>query len=80
MQTGFAKHISYVFIHLLGVIEQTFRMTSNKIPPKETTFQCQYFELPSDQDYHLIATKPYIDNANIMHHIVVWGCADEVGM
>ena len=65
---------------LLGVIEKTFRMKPNKIPPKETTFQCQYFELPSDQDYHLIASKPYIDNANIMHHIVVYGCGDEVGM
>ena len=55
-------------------------MTRNRVPTKETTYQCQYFELPKDRDCHLIASEPYIDNANVMHHIVVKGCEDKVGM
>ena len=47
-------------------------MTRNRVPAKEMTYQCQYMELPKDRDYHLIASEPYIDNANVMHHIVVW--------
>ena len=53
-------------------------MTRNRVPAKETTYQCQYFELPKDRDYHLIASEPYIDNANVMHHIIVRGCKDDV--
>ena len=61
------------------MIKETYRMTRNKVP-KETTHQCQYLELPKDRDYHFIASEPYIDNANVMHHIVVRGCPNEVGM
>ena len=53
-------------------------MTHNRVPAKETTYQCQYFELPNDRDYHLIASEPYIDNANVMHHIAVMGCPQDV--
>ncbi len=65
--------------YISGVLKQTFRMTNNKVPAKETTYQCQYMELPSDRDYHLIATEPYIDNVNVMHHIIVYGCPDRAG-
>ena len=54
-------------------------MTRNKVPAEETTYQCQYMELPNDRDYHLIASEPYIDNANIMHHIIVRGCPESIG-
>ena len=37
------------------------------------------FELPQDGDYHMIATKPFIDNEYVMHHILLYGC-DETGM
>ncbi len=54
-------------------------MTNNSVPAVETRYQCQMLRFPSDKDYHLIAAEPFIDNANIMHHIVVRGCPNDVG-
>ena len=36
------------------------------------------FELPQDDDYHMVATQPFIDNEQVMHHILLFGC-DESG-
>ena len=44
------------------------------MPNKETTYICITFELPTDNEYHLIAMEPVIDNSNIMHHSLVYGC------
>ncbi|XP_005101066.2 MOXD1 homolog 1-like [Aplysia californica] len=38
------------------------------------------FDLPSDQDYHIIAYEPLIDNANVLHHILLYGCTDPNGV
>jgi hypothetical protein len=36
---------------------------------------CAIFDFEaSDEDVHLIATKPLIDNRNVMHHIGMLGC------
>ena len=48
------------------------------VPPQETTYMCQLVEIPGDQQYHIIGTKPAIDNNIVAHHIVVYGC-DELG-
>ena len=52
----------------------TLRFPRTKVPAKETTYVCFNFELPDDQEYHLIATKPFIDNENVMHHMVLTTC------
>ena len=39
---------------------------------------CQLIEIPSDEQYHIIGTKPAIDNDIVAHHIIVYGC-DELG-
>ncbi|KAL3877125.1 hypothetical protein ACJMK2_034878 [Sinanodonta woodiana] len=54
----------------------TVRFPVTEIPPKETTYKCMIFDLPQDGDYHLVATKPIIDNVNAMHHIIVYGCKE----
>ena len=72
------RSYDYHLIFAADVIAQTFRMTHNKVPAQETTYQCQYMELSNDRDYHLIASEPYIDNANVMHHIIFRGCPDSV--
>jgi hypothetical protein len=36
---------------------------------------CGIFDFEaSDEDIHMIATKPLIDNRNVMHHIGLLGC------
>ncbi|XP_067676503.1 MOXD1 homolog 1-like [Haliotis asinina] len=47
------------------------------VPAAETTYMCQIFSIPNDTDYHIIATQPLIDNVNIMHHAVVFGCTKD---
>ena len=37
---------------------------------------CMTFDLPGDDVYHLVATEAYIDNAQVMHHILLHSCED----
>ncbi|XP_060566803.1 dopamine beta-hydroxylase-like isoform X1 [Ruditapes philippinarum] len=53
------------------------RLNKSSVPAVETTYMCQVLDLPVDKDYHLVAGKPFIDNADVMHHIVVYGCTDD---
>jgi dopamine beta-monooxygenase len=62
-----------------GVLSVTLQFDKTKVPAAETTYMCQMFELPSDGDYHVIATEPVIDNANVMHHVIVRMCTEEQG-
>jgi len=55
------------------------RFSRIQVPPTETNYFCMTFDLPTDQDYHLIAYEPLIDNANVMHHILLYGCRDPNG-
>ncbi|XP_067661768.1 tyramine beta-hydroxylase-like [Haliotis asinina] len=59
-----------------GVKERVLRIPRTPIPSTETTYICMTFDLDDSQDYHMIATKPEIDNDNIMHHIILYGCND----
>ncbi|XP_062622231.1 DBH-like monooxygenase protein 2 homolog [Saccostrea cucullata] len=34
------------------------------------------FDLLTDGDYHLIGSKPLVDNANVLHHMILYGCKD----
>ncbi|XP_071097014.1 dopamine beta-hydroxylase-like [Haliotis cracherodii] len=60
----------------------TLRFPRTLVPAVETTYMCMTFDLefpdeyPADQEFHLIATQPVIDNPNVMHHITVSGCVD----
>ncbi|XP_053380180.1 DBH-like monooxygenase protein 1 homolog [Mercenaria mercenaria] len=52
----------------------TVRFPETPVPAKETTYICITFELPMDKEYHLVATNPYIDNKEVMHHTLAFGC------
>ncbi|KAK3604316.1 hypothetical protein CHS0354_025443 [Potamilus streckersoni] len=54
----------------------TVRFPATLVPPKETTYKCMIFDFPQDGDYHLVATSVILDNVNVMHHIVVYGCKE----
>ena len=46
-----------------------------KVPAKTTTYYCTTYEVPSDQVYHAISFEPILDNLNVIHHMVVYGCS-----
>ncbi|BFZ15699.1 hypothetical protein BsWGS_18738 [Bradybaena similaris] len=50
------------------------KFNQTKVPAVETSYYCMTFDLPSDQDYHIIANEPIIDKVNILHHMVLYGC------
>ncbi|XP_052692764.1 DBH-like monooxygenase protein 2 homolog isoform X1 [Crassostrea angulata] len=56
----------------------TIRYPVTSVPSQETNYFCMTFELPQDGDYHMIATKPVIDNEYVMHHILLFGCGESV--
>ncbi len=57
------------------VLDLTFP-EDTPVPAQETTYMCKLFSLPADDEFHLIAYEPLIDNAYVMHHIVLFGCDD----
>ncbi|KAK3098978.1 hypothetical protein FSP39_024922 [Pinctada imbricata] len=52
----------------------TIQFPRTKVPSSETSYYCMTFDLPEDEDLHMIATEPIIDNAYVMHHILLFGC------
>ncbi|RUS91460.1 hypothetical protein EGW08_000784 [Elysia chlorotica] len=56
-------------------IDMAFLETT--IPPTETNYYCMTFDLPTDQDYHVIATEPIMDNMEVLHHILVYACEND---
>uniref|UniRef100_A0A2C9K4P5 Uncharacterized protein n=1 Tax=Biomphalaria glabrata TaxID=6526 RepID=A0A2C9K4P5_BIOGL len=44
------------------------------IPPTVTNDLCLTFDLPDDQDYHMVAYEAIIDTPNIVHHMDMYGC------
>ncbi|KAL3870621.1 hypothetical protein ACJMK2_038669 [Sinanodonta woodiana] len=56
----------------------TVRFPPTAVPPIETKYKCMLFDLPQDGDYHLVATNVILDNVNMMHHILVFGCTGTV--
>ncbi|CAG5117330.1 unnamed protein product, partial [Candidula unifasciata] len=53
-------------------IDLTF--TEVKIPPTETNYYCMSFDLPNDQDYHIVANEPVISNHKVLHHMLLYAC------
>lgn len=39
-----------------------------------TTLHCKTFLLPHDQDYHIVASDPVLDNPRVVHHMLLYGC------
>jgi hypothetical protein len=57
-------------------------LSSSPVPAKETTYMCQAIDLKDvgvnmEMDYHLVATKGYVDTLELLHHVVIYGCRDD---
>ena len=59
-----------------GVKHHDMVFLETTVPPTETNYYCMTFDLPADQDYHVIATEPIMDNMEVLHHILVYACED----
>ncbi|XP_076456031.1 dopamine beta-hydroxylase-like [Babylonia areolata] len=52
----------------------TLRFPSTPVPSAETTYMCMTFDLPDDDVYDIVADQPFIDNAQVMHHMLLMSC------
>ncbi|KAK3087134.1 hypothetical protein FSP39_002131 [Pinctada imbricata] len=62
-----------------GVRRKSLRFPLTTIPAQETSYYCQILVFPQDNDYHIIGTRPLIDNKDITHHILLFGCNEKKG-
>ncbi|KAJ8300436.1 hypothetical protein KUTeg_021955 [Tegillarca granosa] len=63
----------------LGIKNITVRIPKTTIPTQQTTYVRTYVELPIDGDYHLVGSKPFLDNVHVVHHIELYGCDEYDG-
>ena len=65
-----------------GVFNKTFTFTKTQVPATETSYICQAFSsgfMNHTDEIHMIGSVPQIDNAQVMHHILVFGCTKKPG-
>ncbi|KAK6967742.1 Tyramine beta-hydroxylase [Biomphalaria glabrata] len=70
-------------INETGVQNLTVRLDNTSVPAKVTTYICQYIDLVKEigsGNFHLIAAEPIIDNANVLHHMILFGCNDSLNI
>jgi len=58
----------------------TYRFPSTVVPSRVTSYYCMYFPITNlaANKEHLIAYEPVIDNTEVMHHILVYGCKGDI--
>ncbi|KAH3792378.1 uncharacterized protein LOC127837211 isoform X9 [Dreissena polymorpha] len=61
-------------IHNNDTKQFEYRLPETAVPDKETTYMCMNIQLPVDKTYHMIASEPIIDNIDVMHHVIIYGC------
>ncbi|KAL3870847.1 hypothetical protein ACJMK2_038884 [Sinanodonta woodiana] len=57
-----------------GMMTKTLKFPKSDVPPKVTSYHCMIFDLPVDGDFHLVATRPEVDNSHVVHHMLLFGC------
>ncbi|XP_063420677.1 DBH-like monooxygenase protein 1 [Mytilus trossulus] len=62
-----------------GILRTSLRIPATSIPSKQTSYYCMLFRLPRNDTFHLVGTKPIIDNKDITHHILLFGCNEQEG-
>ena len=67
------------FSFFSGVQSMDLKFPRSKVPAEDTMYACYVFDVPQDQEYHLIGFEALIDNKNVMHHMVAFTC-DETGI
>lgn len=72
------KNFSCPAFNSSGTHPYEIRFPVSPVPAEETTYICQAFQLPSNKTLQLIGTTPIINNTNIMHHMILFGCNNTI--
>lgn len=54
-----------------------FKLDKTRVPSNKTTWRCQILPWTEEGDFHVIGSKPLIDNSDVTHHMIIFGCAGD---
>ena len=83
LKIEFNTESSFRHVHVSGTEVMNLSMPQTEIPDVETTYMCTSFTFSDDVvagDFHAVGIETIVDNVDILHHILVYGCPDEAGM
>jgi len=68
--------------HLKAIGDESTRMVQYAMPPLEvpterTSYYCSGFEWPADAQYHAIEFEAFIDQPEVVHHIILFNCLSQ---
>ncbi|KAK3577799.1 hypothetical protein CHS0354_024842 [Potamilus streckersoni] len=61
-----------------GMMKKTLKFPESHVPSAVTSYHCMIFDLPKDDDFHLVATRPEVDNSHVVHHMLLFGCDERL--
>ena len=67
--------MTFIFL-FLGVMQYDIRLSRQRVPPKKTSYMCMVVDVPTEGDFHIIATSPLIDNDQAVKHMLLYGCLE----
>ncbi|RUS72577.1 hypothetical protein EGW08_019663 [Elysia chlorotica] len=61
-----------------GVMFFDVRLPRTAVPGTRTSYVCQAQPIPitSQDDYHAVAFEPLVDNKDLVHHMLMFGCGE----
>lgn len=64
----------YVLSSDTDVKSLDLKLDKTRVPATSTTWMCQILPWSEEGDFHVIGSKPLVDNADVTHHMIVFGC------
>jgi hypothetical protein len=58
-------------------LEVMFTMPPLEVPTERTSYFCSGFEWPDDSQYHAVEFDSYIDQPEVVHHIIIFNCLSQ---
>jgi dopamine beta-monooxygenase len=58
-----------------GAFKRDYRLSLTQVPSDETTYMCQAFEISTNETLYMVANEPVVNNSNVLHHMLAYGCA-----
>ncbi|XP_055997218.1 DBH-like monooxygenase protein 1 isoform X2 [Ostrea edulis] len=74
-----ATYTSCPAIHQPDIRVLDIRLKPQAIPKELTTYACQQFQVPHTERYEAVAFEPIIGNRDVVHHMLLFGCENDMG-
>jgi dopamine beta-monooxygenase len=52
----------------------TLRIPETEVQQHGSKYMCTHLHAPMEGNYHVVAVEPLINNTEVVHHIILFGC------